>query len=100
MQPPRLDLAEREDIADLLPTAHRKLSALDASPLDTSGHQHMRAPADAWVRARIPLGLLAPDIRKALLQGTLLRGISADELLAMDLPLDWNEQRRVFGLSG
>jgi site-specific DNA recombinase len=99
-QPPRLDLAEREDIADLLRTAHRKLSALGASPLDTSRHRHMRSPADAWTRARIPAGLLAPDIQKAVLLGTLLRGISADEVLAMDLPLDWNEQRRMFGMAG
>jgi len=60
----------------------------------------MRAPVDAWTRQRVGLGLLAPDIQKALLQGTLPGSLDPDALLAMDLPLDWHEQRRVLGITG
>lgn len=89
----------QENLADLLRTAHRKLAQLDASPIDPGRHQHMRAPADAWTRARIAFALLAPDIQKALLQGSLPAPIDPDQLIATDLPLDWNEQRRMLGLA-
>jgi site-specific DNA recombinase len=96
----RSDEVGGSDVADLLRTAHRKLGELNASPLELGRHAMMRAPVDAWTRQRLAVGLLAPDIQRALLQGTLPRGIDADALLAINLPLDWNEQRRVMGIDG
>jgi hypothetical protein len=60
----------------------------------------MRPPADAWSRQRLGIGLLAPDIQKAVLQATLPSTLDPDALLAMDLPLDWYEQRRALGMVG
>ena len=75
--------------------AHRKLTNLDASPLEPSRHTVMRAPVDGWTRDRISIGLLAPDIQKALLQGTMPAVLDVDTLIGMNLPLDWDAQRRV-----
>nr|WP_221774232.1 recombinase family protein [Novosphingobium flavum] len=88
------------DMAELVRVAHRKLAEHDASPLDPGQHARMRAPVDAWTRERIAIGLLAPDIQKALLQGTMPRGFDPDELVGMNLPLDWGEQRRMLGMAG
>jgi len=59
----------------------------------------MRAPVDAWTRQRLAIGLLAPDIQKAMLQGTMPVSIDVDALLGMDFPVAWDEQRRALGLS-
>jgi len=67
----------REDtasMADLVRAAHRKLAEHGASPLDPGRHNAMRAPADAWTRDRISVGLLAPDIQKAMLEGAMPLG--------------------------
>jgi hypothetical protein len=92
--------AGAESLAELIRVAHRKLSEHDASPLDMASHARMRAPADAWSRQRLGIGLLAPDIQKAVLQGTLPSTLDPGALLAMDLPLDWYEQRRTLGMVG
>jgi len=86
-------------MADLVRLAHRKLLEHDASPLEPGGHATMRAPADAWTRERISVGLLAPDIQKALLQSTLPASTHPDDLVGTDFPLDWAEQRRVLGIA-
>ena len=52
-----------------------------------------------WTRARIVIGLLAPDIQKAILQGTAPKGLDPDLLFARDFPLDWGEQRQMIGMS-
>ena len=96
----RKNSEDAADMAELIRVAHRKLAEIDASPLDPSRHRAMRAPVDGWARDRIAIGLLAPDIQKALLQGTMPLGLDPDELIGMDLPLDWSEQRRALGMAG
>ena len=49
---------------------------------------------------RIVIGLLAPDIPKALLQGTAPAELDPDILLSRDMPMEWEEQRRFLGMSG
>jgi len=86
-------------LADLVRTSHRKLVELNASPLHPERHVDMKVPINDWTRARVVIALLAPDIQKALLQGTAPNGLDPDMLLSRDMPLDWNEQRRVLGMS-
>lgn len=73
------------------------LAELDASPLAPQCHAGMRAPAGARIRQRLAIGLLAPDIQKALLLGTAPTTATEARLLAKDLPLDWDEQRAFLG---
>ncbi len=96
----RRDSGDCSSLAELLRTAHRKLAEVDASPLELDQHCKMRAPAEAWTRARLAIGLLAPDIQKAMLQGTMPGAIDVDTLEGMVLPLDWGEQRRALGMAG
>jgi site-specific DNA recombinase len=84
----------RQVLADLLRISHRKLVALGASPLQPETHQHMKAPGNLWDRDRIVIGLLAPDIQKALLLGSAPETLDPDKLVAREMPLDWAEQRR------
>jgi len=88
----------RTILTDLVRASHRKLHELSASPLNPASHAAMRSPNNEWSRVRIPVGLLAPDIQKALLQGTAPPNLAPDRLLSRDLPLDWNEQRRFLGM--
>jgi site-specific DNA recombinase len=46
----------------------------------------------------VAIGLLAPDIQKMLLQGKAPPHITPDLLLNSDIPMDWDEQRRIFGV--
>ena len=86
-------------LADLVRLAHRKLDTYNASPLQPERHSDMTVPIDAWSRQRVVVGLLAPDIQKALLQGAEPSGLDVDQLLAADIPLDWAEQRHVLGMA-
>ncbi len=95
----QLDDAERRrTLADLVHSAHRKLHELNASPLEPELHRTMTAPVNAWTRERIVIGFLAPDIQKALLQGTAPPDLDPERLLSRDMPLDWDEQRRFLGI--
>lgn len=93
------DVDKRQVLADLVRTAHQKLAQLNMSPLDPEQHCHMKVPNNDWTKRRIPVGMLAPDIQKALLQGTAPTGLDPDRLLSADLPLDWGEQRRFLGMA-
>lgn len=86
-------------LADLVRITHRTLGRLNASPLEPTQHSSMTAPTNAWGRDRIAIGLLAPDIQKGLLLGTAPAGLDPDKLVGGDLPLDWDEQRRVLGFT-
>lgn len=94
------DTETRTALADLLRTSHRKLTELNASPLHPEQHAHMKAPTNDWTRVRIAIGLLAPDIQKALLQETAPSHITPEMLLAPGMPLDWGEQRKMLGIEG
>lgn len=45
----------------------------------------------------VPLGFLAPDIVKAILNGRQPAHLTASDLRRIDLPMDWDEQRRILG---
>lgn len=93
------DAEKRQVLADLVRTAHRKLAELNASPLDPERHQLMAVPNNEWSRQRMAIGLLAPDIQKALLQGSVPASLCPDRLLSREMPLEWEEQRRYLGIS-
>jgi site-specific DNA recombinase len=93
------DADKRQVLADLVRVSHRKLLQLNMSPLKPKQHGAMRVPDNEWTRRRLPIGLLAPDIQKALLQGTAPAGLDPDLLLSPDMPLDWVEQRRFLGMA-
>ncbi len=90
---------QKKVLAELVRTSHRKLKELNASPLHPENHEQMTAPTNEWTRKRIAIGLLAPDIQKALLTGTAPRGLDPELLLSQDIPLEWEEQRKLLGFS-
>ena len=93
-----LDQNERSSVlADLVRKSHRTLAKLNASPLAPQDHHQMSVPVNDWSRDRIAIGPLAPDIQKALLLGTGPSGREPEQLLGRELPLDWDEQRKVLG---
>ena len=48
----------------------------------------------------VRLSYLAPDITRAILEGRLPRGLTADKLLVQSrLPLAWHDQRTVLGFA-
>ena len=53
---------------------------------------------DEWTRERIAIGLLAPDIQRALLTGKAPLGLDPEKLLSRDMPLDWEGQRKFLGM--
>lgn len=91
------DTEKRLALAELVRTSHRKLQELNASPLFPEAHQQMTAPTNEWTRERIAIGLLAPDIQKALLTGTAPVGLEPEMLLSRAIPLDWEGQRKFLG---
>lgn len=93
------DVDKRQAFADLVRTAHQKLIQLNMSPLDPEQHCHMKVPNNDWTKRRIPVGMLAPDIQKALLQGTAPTTLDPDRLLSADMPLNWGDQRRFRGMA-
>jgi hypothetical protein len=94
------DPEQRQVLADLVRASHRTLAALKASPLQPECHQQMSTHNNEWKRARMAIGLLAPDIQKALLQGTGPANLDPDRLLSREMPLEWEGQRRFLGMSG
>ena len=93
------DAEQRAVLANLVRTAHRKLIELNASPLHPAHHTQMEVPRNEWTRSRVTIGLLAPDIQKALLLGTISKAMDPEILLSRDFPLDWDEQRRLLGMA-
>ena len=80
----------RGDAAALLRSAHRLLELHSISPLEPSQHIHASAPAWQRQRRQMALGLLAPALQKAILQGVLTD--SAELLLNKPPPLAWADQ--------
>lgn len=89
---------QRRVLAELVRTSHRKLTELNASPLHPEMHEHMSTPINEWTRERMAIGLLAPDIQKALLTGKAPLGLDREKLLSRDMPLDWEGQRKFLGM--
>ena len=76
------------DDATLLRLAHRLLGEHSMSPLGLQAHARARAPS--WQRRRriMALGLLAPQLQKAILQGA----FPVDAFLSEPAPLAWADQ--------
>jgi integrase len=71
------------------------------SRVNRAGHLSTRQYArlvDEWTRERTAIGLLAPDIQRALLTGKAPLGLDPEKLLSRDMPLDWEGQRKFLGM--
>jgi site-specific DNA recombinase len=93
------DTERRRVLADLIRKSHTLLNKLNASPMAPEHHGQMTVPNNEWSRQRIAIGLLAPDIQKMLLQGKAAPHLMPEMLVSRDLPMDWEEQRRILGVS-
>lgn len=89
----------KEELAALVRTAHKRLTEIGASPLELPPPSGMKAAATEWIRKRIAIGLLAPDIQKALLTGTAPAHVTPDWMLAQEWPVEWDAQRRLIGMA-
>ncbi len=78
-----------------LKTSHAALEKHNASPLHPDHHVHAQAAIDQRGRRMMNLGLLAPDLQRAILENRAPAGLTANKILSMDLPLGWADQRRV-----
>ena len=65
----------------------RNLPLLDASP------------PSAHLRRLVRTAFLAPDLQRAVLEGMQPQSLTLERLMRSDLPLDWDEQRRLFARS-
>ena len=88
----------KAQLAALVRKAHKRLAEMKASPLEPMSHSEMTAAASEWIRRQSGIGLLAPDIQKALLTGTAPAHVTADWMLAQEWPVDWEAQRRMIGI--
>ncbi len=93
------DAERRRMLAELVRKSHVLLTRLNASPLAPEWHGDMTVPVNEWSRQRMAIGLLAPDLQKMLLQGKAPPHITPNMLVSRDLPMDWDEQRQMFGLN-
>lgn len=54
------------------------------------------SPETQYARRLVRLAFLAPDIQKAIIAGMQPAGFTLDQFMAAPLPIDWNEQRKLF----
>ena len=55
-------------------------------------------PSESAIRSRLTLAFLAPQIQRAILNGTLAPHWSTDAILRLNLPPDWTAQTKALGL--
>ena len=88
-----------EVLINALVRAHRWRRQIDTgefrSASELAAHEKI---TDSYVARMLSLTLLAPDIAQAILEGRQPKGVKLAMLLR-GIPLAWDEQRRVFGLS-
>jgi site-specific DNA recombinase len=53
--------------------------------------------SEPYIRTRIPLAFLAPQLQIAILEGRQSADLSVARLIREDMPMDWAEQLRLFG---
>ena len=80
-----------------LALAHRWTSAVrKGRPLSEvasdAGHH------DAFIRTRGPLAFLSPKIQVAIRDGTLAPEVTLRRMMRLQIPLDWQEQERMYGV--
>ena len=88
-----------ETLIKALVRAHRwrrKIESGQAKSITDLAEQE--GVTDAYVCRLLPLTCLAPDIVEAILDGRQPKGLRLAEMLGNG-PLDWNEQRDVWGFS-
>jgi DNA invertase Pin-like site-specific DNA recombinase len=66
---------------------------------DAHGPILTAAPDSQYARRLAGLALLAPDIQRDLLAGCQPPHLTLARLMAVEAPLDWAEQRRIFGFA-
>jgi site-specific DNA recombinase len=68
--------------------------------IDTSGQPILHpAPTSPYNRRILGLAFLAPDIQRAIVDGTLPAHINFEHLIHSEIPLDWDVQRTMFSLN-
>ncbi|MCV2866790.1 hypothetical protein [Defluviimonas sp. WL0075] len=77
--------------------AHRWTAALrKGTPLATiarnAGHH------DVFIRTRAPLAFLSPKLQHAIGDGTLPPELTLHRILRRPIPLDWQNQERLYGI--
>jgi hypothetical protein len=93
---PRTDAS----LISALRRAHSTLGAHGAELLDREcDFTSAVGIKDPYNRSLAPLAFLAPDIQQAILTGPQPEGMILPGLLAGELPVCWEAQRRVFGFA-
>ncbi|MBH1973498.1 MAG: hypothetical protein I8H94_00295 [Rhodobacteraceae bacterium] len=54
--------------------------------------------SDSLIRSRVALAFLAPDLQRAILDGTAPSHLTTNLIVRMTLPHDWQEQAKALGL--
>jgi site-specific DNA recombinase len=96
---PAAPIKRDEKLVMLIAEAQQAKALVLASP----GKPIQRIAAEAGrCRKRLPklvrLSWLAPDIVRAILSGRFAPSVTTTELLEMELPFDWRQQRVMLGL--
>jgi hypothetical protein len=66
---------------------------------DTKGRPLLTmSPTSPYRRKLVRLAFLAPSIQKAILHGEQPQGLTLAKLMSANIPLDWTEQQRQFGI--
>jgi hypothetical protein len=80
--------------------AHAELRTRGIDPLQPrSSLENARGVDDPYLRKLTRLAFLAPDIQRSILEGRQPLGFQLADLLARELPLSWDEQRRQLGFA-
>ncbi|MEX2374063.1 MAG: recombinase family protein [Dehalococcoidia bacterium] len=83
-----------------LARAHALVRTAKASPGRTIEEVGASQGAtESYVRRLSRLAFLAPDIQQAIIDGRQPVVVNLERLMRIDLPLDWNEQRRLLGFA-
>lgn len=79
--------------------AHIELKAAGIDITDPrSPIESARGIDDPYLRKLTRIAFLAPDIQRIILEGRQPPGLKLADLLAHELPFDWDEQRRLFDI--
>lgn len=80
-----------------LSDAHRWIAALrSGTPL--AGIASKAGHHDAFIRTRAPLAFLSPKLQRAICDGTLRPELTLHRILQRPIPLDWQDQERLYGI--
>jgi hypothetical protein len=81
-----------------LKRAHALLAKMAASPqAKPCDLRDARGPGDPYLRKLYPIGMLAPDIQRAILAGAQPHGLTLQQLLDAEIPVSWVDQRAQLG---